>query len=268
MASIHETHSGVAGADTPSASPWTLHGTSGNRCGSTTCCCQSRDNRPCPTGPVDRVRLDCTRGNGYRVLPQLRTDSTRVESAVKRQAPIEQERTVALRAKPSDLRTRQRGHGKPLMPCSPRRSHAVWIARQALYAKRLLARVAKHERARARTAEQIKHACPWAQGTLTLETLAAGRPELAAEDPVSIDTRWHPNGRVRRGSPPGMETGAPRLYAARRARVGRRHHRQQRRSQTATGHGQALVAVRAGQAVRQATGQTEQHIEPRSDAPQ
>ena len=113
MASIHETHSGVAGV-TPQGQPRTLHGTADD---------VSRETTAVPPGPGP-VR-SITRGEAES--SHKRTDSK--ESRARKRQPNHQEaRPRANRVLVLDA------HGKPLMPCSPRR------ARQLIDAKRVAKR--------------------------------------------------------------------------------------------------------------------------------
>ena len=116
MASIHETHSGVAGV-TPQGQPRTLHGTADDvsrKIGETTA-----------MPPVRRPVRSITRGEAES--SHKRTDSK--ESRARKRQPNHQEpppranRVLVLDA-----------NGKPLMPCSPRR------ARRLIDAKRVAKR--------------------------------------------------------------------------------------------------------------------------------
>ena len=111
MASIHETHSGVAGV-TPQGQPRTLHGTADDA---------SRTARETTAMPPDpRPVRSITRG---KAKSSQRTDSK--ESRARKRQPSEQEpRPRANRVLVLDA------HGKPLMPCTPRRARQLINARR------------------------------------------------------------------------------------------------------------------------------------------
>ena len=116
MAPIQETHSGVAGV-TPQGEPRTVHGTADNvsqKIGETTAV---------PPGPGPERSIT----HGDAKSSHKRTDSK--ESRARKRQPSQQEpRQRANRVFVLDA------HGKPLMPCSPRR------ARQLIDAKRVAKR--------------------------------------------------------------------------------------------------------------------------------
>ena len=107
MASIHETHSGVAGV-TPQGQPRTLHGTADDASRTI------RETTAVPPGPGP-VR-SITRGEAESSHKRTESKDTR---ARKRQPDHQEARPRANRVFVLDA------HGKPLMPCTPRRARRL-----------------------------------------------------------------------------------------------------------------------------------------------